>query len=99
MPSRGGLGLARRLDARHLCRIQARVDRAQPADVVEGEREIDVGREGLAGAAQRAGEAFAAEVELAFTFDDLGRLSAIDAGLEPAQVARIQTARLAEATA
>lgn len=47
----------------------------------------------------RTGEAFAADVDLAFTFDDLGRLRAIDAGMEPEPVARIQTARQTEATA
>ena len=53
----------------------------------------------LEGTLRDTGEAFAADVDLAFTFDDIGRLSAIDASLDPAQVARIQTARQAEATA
>ena len=58
--SRGDLGLAGRLDARHRDRIELRVDCDQPADVVEGERQTDVGRERLAGAAQRAPELTAA---------------------------------------
>jgi hypothetical protein len=53
----------------------------------------------LEGTLRGTGEAFAARVDLGFTFDDLGRLTAIDAGLEPGQVARIQDARQAEATA
>jgi hypothetical protein len=53
----------------------------------------------LEGALRGTGEMFAADVELGFTFDDLGRLSAIDAGLAADQVARIQSARQAEATA
>ena len=47
----------------------------------------------------RGGDALAADVRLAFTFDDEGRLIAIDAECDPATVARIQAARLAEATA
>jgi hypothetical protein len=57
------------------------------------------GRGRLEGTLRGTGEAFTAEVDLAFTFDDLGRISAIDAGLDPAQVARIQTARQTEASA
>ena len=53
----------------------------------------------LEGTLRGSGDSFAADVDLAFTFDDLGRLIAIDAGLDPAQVARIQTARQAEAIA
>ncbi|MEO5820440.1 MAG: hypothetical protein ABIT71_08015 [Vicinamibacteraceae bacterium] len=53
----------------------------------------------LDGTLRGTGEAFSSDVHLSFTFDDLGRLSAIDADLDPAQVARIQAARLAEATA
>ena len=53
----------------------------------------------LEGTLRGTGDAFAAEIDLAFTFDETGRLSAIDAGLEPSQVARIQTARQTEATA
>jgi hypothetical protein len=57
------------------------------------------GRARLSGTLRGTGEPFAADVELAFTFDGLGRLSAIDAALDPAQVARIQAARETEATA
>jgi len=51
------------------------------------------------GTLRGAGEAFAADVDLVFTFDDLGRLIAVDAGVDPARVAQIQDAREAEATA
>lgn len=53
----------------------------------------------LEGTLRGAGGAFAADVDLAFTFDDLGRLTAIDAGLDPADVARIQAARQVEVPA
>jgi hypothetical protein len=53
----------------------------------------------LEGTLRGSGEAFAADVDLTFTFDDLGRLNAIDAGAAPAQIARIQAARQTEATA
>jgi hypothetical protein len=53
----------------------------------------------LEGTLRGAGEAFAADVDLAFTFDDVGRLSAIDTTMAPSQVARIQAARQAEVTA
>jgi hypothetical protein len=53
----------------------------------------------LEGTLRRGGGAFTADVDLAFIFDDLGRLTAIDAGMDPGQVARIQDARQAEATA
>jgi hypothetical protein len=53
----------------------------------------------LDGTLRGTGAAFAADVDLVFTFDDLGRLSAIDAGLDAAQVARLQAARQSEATA
>ena len=53
----------------------------------------------LEGTLRGTGESFATDVDLAFTFDDLGRLRAIDAGMDPEQVARIQTARQTEATA
>ena len=53
----------------------------------------------LEGTLRGTGEAFATDIDLAFTFDDLGRLRAIDAGMDPEQVARIQTARQTEATA
>jgi hypothetical protein len=53
----------------------------------------------LEGTLRGTGEPFLADVDLGFTFDDLGRLTAIDAALEPGQVAQIQQARQAEATA
>jgi hypothetical protein len=56
------------------------------------------GRGRLAGTL-RGGDAFAEDVDIVFTFDDLGRLTAIDAGLDVAAVARIQAARQAEASA
>jgi hypothetical protein len=57
------------------------------------------GRGRLEGTLRGAGAPFAEDVELAFTFDDDGRLLAIDATLAPEQVARIQAARQAEVTA
>jgi hypothetical protein len=53
----------------------------------------------LDGTLRGTGEAFSSDVQLAFTFDDLGRLTVIDVNLDPAQMARIQAARLTEATA
>jgi hypothetical protein len=58
-----------------------------------------VGRGRLEGTLRNTDDAFAAEVDLGFTFDEIGRLTAIDTGLDPLQVARIQTARQAEVTA
>jgi hypothetical protein len=53
----------------------------------------------LAGTLRGTGEAFDEAVAMAFTFDDEGRLLAIDAELEAAQVARLQVARQAETNA
>jgi hypothetical protein len=53
----------------------------------------------VAGTLRGSGDAFAADVALAFTFDDDGRLLAIDVQCDPAAVALIQAARNAEATA
>jgi hypothetical protein len=53
----------------------------------------------LDGTLRGSGEAIAADVDLGFTFDEVGRLTAIDAGLASDLVARIQSARQAEATA
>jgi hypothetical protein len=53
----------------------------------------------LWGTLRGTGEAFASDVGLAFTFDEIGRLVAIDVHLDPAAVARIQTARQSEVTA
>ncbi len=53
----------------------------------------------LEGTLRGTGDAFAADVELAFTFDEVGRLTAIDVGMAPDQVARIQAARQAEVPA
>jgi hypothetical protein len=47
----------------------------------------------LAGTLRGTGEAFEAEVGLAFTFDDIGRLVAIDTQLDAESVARIHAAR------
>ena len=47
----------------------------------------------LAGTLRGTGEAFASEVGLSFTFDDIGRLTAIDTELDTAAVARIHAAR------
>jgi hypothetical protein len=57
------------------------------------------GHSRLEGTLRGSGEAFAADVALAFTFDDVGRLTAIDTSMDPLQVARIQAARQAEVTA
>jgi hypothetical protein len=50
----------------------------------------------LAGTLRGSGEAFDEEVAVAFTFDEVGRLVAIDTELPPAQVARLQAARQTE---
>ena len=53
----------------------------------------------LSGTLRGTGEAFTSDVGLTFTFDDIGRLIAIDAELDAAAVARIHAARQAEVTA
>ncbi len=53
----------------------------------------------LEGTLRGTGEAFAADVDLSFTFDPHGGLTAIDAGMDAAAVARIQAARQAEVPA
>jgi hypothetical protein len=53
----------------------------------------------LEGTLRGSGEAFASEIDLAFTFDAHGRLTAIDAGMDGTAVARIQAARRTEVTA
>lgn len=53
----------------------------------------------LTGTLRGTGEPFASDVGLAFTFDDIGRLIAIDTQLDPVEVARIHAARQAEVTA
>jgi hypothetical protein len=47
----------------------------------------------LAGTLRGSGEVFATEVGLSFTFDDIGRLIAIDTQLDAEAVARIHAAR------
>jgi hypothetical protein len=58
-----------------------------------------VGPGTLDGTLRGAGESFAAAIDFEFTFDEVGRLIAIDAGLAPDQVSRILSARQTEATA
>jgi hypothetical protein len=53
----------------------------------------------LAGTLRGSGEAFDAPCTLALDYDADGRLTVIDVTLDPAQVARIQAARHAEAPA
>jgi hypothetical protein len=53
----------------------------------------------LAGTLRGSGAPFAAAVDVAFTFDDIGRLTAIDAHLDADAVARILAARATEVTA
>jgi hypothetical protein len=53
----------------------------------------------LGGTLRGASEAFSADVGLAFTFDDIGRLVAIDTQLDAIAMASIQAARQAEVTA
>jgi hypothetical protein len=53
----------------------------------------------LEGTLRGTGDAFATDLGLAFTFDAVGRLTAIDADMDPEQVARIQAARQAEVPA
>jgi len=53
----------------------------------------------LEGRLRGTGESLGADLVLAFVFDEVGRLSAIDVGMAAEEVARIQSARQAEATA
>ena len=53
----------------------------------------------LEGTLRGTGEAFAADVDLSFTFDAHGGLRVIDVGMDADAVARIQAARQAEVTA
>jgi hypothetical protein len=53
----------------------------------------------LAGTLRGSHEAFAVDLDVAFTFDDTGRLLAIDVQCDPDAVTRIQAARLWEVPA